>query len=196
MHDDEVTDVPRQIDPTKFQLDDLAINRALVARQASRVTEVIEQSADYRIVRTGDGNHGWIFLDNIANQTADYVVQYAARRWNWLPLTVTQCLLWRNPGSRFVRHLTARMFFDYLLIRFPAVLSDRLQTENGHDFWIMRLVDAIGLNHRVGIVNMSQHQVTWFDPATDGDFDLWRRQQDTFGRAERYQAIRYLITKP
>lgn len=185
----------QEIQPTDFRLSDPAVNRAFIAKQLPQQAEIIEQTPDYKIIRTGDGNQGWIFLHNLHQDTADYVIQYKTRNWPWLNRTVTQCVLWRNPASPYVGDITKRMFFDYLLLRYGTIMSDRLQTMQGRDFWMARMRDAVKLKYKVGVAYLTQHKVQWYDPANDGPFQSWMQAQDTFGQHRKYQAIRYLISR-
>lgn len=190
-----ILEAPQSIGPTEFNLDDRAINRAFAAKQMRRVTEVIEDTPDYQLARTGDGRHGWILLYNKHDKTADYVVQYETRNWNLLPPTVTQCVLWRDAGSAFVRGITVRVFFDYLLQHHPAIMSDRLQTQDGNRFWITRMVDAIARNFRVGVVDLPRRKINWFDPSAGIPFRDWLDDQKTYGPAALLQGVRYLIAR-
>lgn len=188
-----ILEAPEAIGPTEFNLDDRVINRTFAAKQMKRVTEVIEDNADYQLARTGDGQNGWILLFNKHDQTADYVVQYRTRRWKLLPPTVTQCVLWRSAGSIYARGITVRIFFDYLLHQHPAIMSDRLQTDAGNRFWLDRMADAISRKLRVGVVELNRRTINWFDPTSGQSFRDWLDDQNTYGPGARYQAIRYLI---
>jgi hypothetical protein len=86
-------------------------NRDFAAKQMKRVVEIIAKTNDYEIVRTGDGNNGWILLYTYVTKTADYIVKYNVRRWNWIAPTVTQCLVWADSRVANVRGITAKMFF-------------------------------------------------------------------------------------
>lgn len=189
----ELFETPQWIEPTQFNLDNPEMNKKFAADQLTKASEIIEDTADYKMIRTGDGNNGWIFLYNISKQTADYVVQYKARNWNWLPQTVTQCVLWNNPASQLIRNATTRMFFGYLLQNYPAIMSDRLQTDNGHRFWQRRMADAANRNYHIGVANTVKHTVNWYDPTGNLDIDDWLRGQDSFGKDERYQNMRYIV---
>jgi hypothetical protein len=190
----ELIESLRQVASTTFGLDDPAINRAFLACNLPRRVETIEQTADYEIVRTGDGHRGWIFLHNISDNTVDYVVQYHTKNWPWLGnRSVSQLVLWRDVASPFTAHITERMFFDYLLPRYHLIMSDKLQTSAGRDFWSGRMRDAAAKHYKVGVAYLNQKHVEWFDPARDGSFRSWLRAQDTFGPDRKHEAIRYVI---
>ena len=181
-----------------FNLDDLSFNKSFTQKLMKKITETIEDNSDYKVYRTGDGNEGWIFLYNIIRKTSDYVVQYKVRKWNWLEKTVTQCIIWRDNTSNLANDITTRILFGYLLQNYPAIMSDRLQTKNGNDFWMRQMARAISRNYRVGIANCNRHDVDWYDSAQDGLFQDWIKSQDTFGIRRYpddldYQALRYVI---
>ena len=187
----EITESPQWVEPTQFDLDDLTSNRKFAAEKLKKTSEIIEDTADYKMVRTGDGHNGWIFLYNVKRRTADYAIRYATRSWNWLPKTVTQCVLWHNPNSLYVKDATTRMFFGYLLQHYPAIMSDLQQTDAGHHFWQRRMAEAVNKNYKVGVVDMATHNVSWYDKNTD--YEEWITGQDTFGKEVKYQNKRYII---
>lgn len=191
----ELDESPRAIpQPRSTRFDDPVANQAFAARTLRRQTEVIEQTPDYRIIRTGDGHRGWIMLYNEHQHSADYVVQYATKNWPFLTSrTVTQVIIWRDPSSLYARNLTRRMFFDYLLTRYGAIMSDLEQTPQGNDFWRARMADAAGMGFHVGIVKLNQKDVSWFDPAAGQSTGQWLRAQNTYGTQKHFEAIRYLI---
>jgi|ERR1035437_5696409 hypothetical protein len=188
-----ILEAPQEIAPTDFNLDDRANNSAFAARQMKRVTEVIENTADYQLVRTGDQQNGWILLINKKDKTADYVVQYRVRHWRLLPTTVTQCVLWRDVAGPHVRGLTMRVFFDYLLQHHNTITSDGLQTKAGNDFWIGRMVDAVSKNKRVAVANLYHRTLEWFDPNGGQSLRDWLDAKHTYGPKSGFQGIRYLI---
>jgi len=185
---------PQYVDPTTFRLDDLEFNRKFVNNLLPKVKEIIEDTPDYQVLKTGDGISGWIFLYNIERKTADYVIQYRTKAWGkWLPITVTQCVLWRNPTSLFARGITNKIFFNYLLKTYPAIMSDKLQTANGHDFWTVRMTEAQAAGFKVGVADVKHRKMNWFEGSGANNYAEWMSNQDTFGEADKYQDIRYVI---
>lgn len=189
----EIFESPQKIPPADFGLNNRQINQRFATKQMKKVTELIEDNDAFSIVRTGNGFAGWILLYNKKSEMADYVVQYKVRNWKWLVPTVTQCIIWRNALSPFVRRITEKMFFDYLLPKYNAIMSDSQQTVNGNDFWLARLVDANLRNLKIGIANVANHAVIWYDANVDGTVMDWITNKDTFSEAEKYQNIRYVI---
>lgn len=189
----ELFESPDKIPPVNFPIenDDVA-NRAFAKRIMRRVAEVIEETPDYKIVRTGDGENGWIILFNIKKETADYVVRYKAENRPWMNRTVTQCIIWRQQGSIFVQGLTQRMFFDYLLPRYKTIISDKEQTDFGHRFWVDRMAQANARGLFVGIVDVMRHTIIWYDSAVD--MKDWINGNNIWQSGRKYKDLRYIIS--
>lgn len=180
-------------------------NRAFLEAQASQVSELIEWTQDYRIMRSGDDKQGFVFLHNRVLDTVDYVVHYLPQPWDWAldrpALWTAQCTFWRDPSSPYVQGLTQRLMFDYLLRRHGSVMSTGQQTGNVHDFWQARLRAAVEAGHRVRVVDAELRRGAWFDPTYDRDYHRWMRERMAAGtddprpRSERLRGIRYMIER-
>jgi hypothetical protein len=195
---DNLGESPERIPAQQFNLDNLVANQIFLKNKIDKIQEIIEDSADYRIFKTGDKNNGWIILENYSRQTADYVVQIKSKNWNWMPVTATQCILWRNPASPYVQNITTKIFFNYILQNYPVIMSDKLQTDNGQQFWLRQMANAINRNYEVGVANLNLRQINWYDPKNDGFFEDWIKNQKTFADPKSFkdtsmQAIRYMI---
>ena len=81
--------------------------------------------------------------------------------------------------------------FDYLLSEHLVIISNPLQT-NAHDFWLVRMVAAVQCKHQVGIANLSQYSINWFDPMSY-DCGEWLEAQGARspGAAERDHPLRH-----
>lgn len=185
-------EAPQAIDPTQFGLDDPAYNHQFAARLMKRVAEIIDDTPDSQLIRTGNLMNGWIMMYDKQDQSAVYAIQYQTRHWRLLPTTVTQCVLWRKRGSVLVRDITRRVFFDYLLKKFPAIMSDALQTSDGNGFWIDRMGEAVARGLRVGIVTVPHRQIDWLDPGQE-NLHSWLARHRTYGPESKLQGIRYII---
>lgn len=188
----DIRESPELVDPSEFGFDDTETNRRFTDKQMDRVSEVLRDEPTLQLVRTGDGNQGWYLLFNRKTHLSDYVIQYAVRKWKWLPRTVTQCILWRRVGSVSNQGITRDVFFNILLPRYGAIMSDRQQTESGHSFWLDRMAAAVASGMRVGIADMMTHTVDWFS-GDSTDLTNWVRDKHSFGRGQKYQSLRYLI---
>jgi hypothetical protein len=125
---------------------------------------------------------------------ADYVVQYKLKNWSWLGKSITQCVLWHNPRSPYIRGVTTRIFFNYLLFNNQIIMSDYQQTIDGHNFWLKRMNDAVNMNYKVGIANVITRTVFWYNKNQFNDIEDWIDKYDQFGAGKNNQAIRYVIS--
>jgi hypothetical protein len=191
-------EAPRRIEqPATTPFDDPGHNQQFAAKTLKREVEEIERGPGYRIIRTGDGHRGWIMLYNEAEKKADYTIQYLTRQWPFLnSRTVTQVITWRDATSPFAANITKHIFYDVLLDRYPAIMSDLVQTPQGNDFWRRRMLDASQKGLRVGVVQVNQRTVDWFDPSAGLSLGQWLGPPSkTYDSAKHYEMIRYLIMK-
>lgn len=185
---------PERIPPVIFYAEDDDTNRELTAKLMRKVSEVIEDHNEYSIVRTGDGYNGWYLLFDKKTKLSDYMIKYEHRNYKWLVDNgaVTQCILWRRFGSIFTQGITQKVFFDILLPRYGAIMSDIQQTDYGHNFWIDRLAQAISKNLSVGLANVMMHSVEWYEGDYTG-IKNWIKQKDAFKADRKYRDLRYII---
>lgn len=184
---------PQIVGPTDFELSNPVRNRVLADKILKKASETIDDRPNYVIVRAGDERNGNIALIDKAMRRIDYIVHYHRANYAFLSTTVTQLMLWRRRASPWVQGLTRRIFFDYLLKRYPAILSDGQQTERGREFWENRMAEATTLGLRVGLANLNTKQVIWYDPS-GGAFTGWMSDHSEWGSEGSYQALRYVIT--
>lgn len=196
IHAARLLEMAQEIPATEFNLDNPIVNFNFLTKQLLKVTEVIEETLLYTIVRTGDFNNGWIFLHNIQDNTVDYAVQCKVRTWSWLPKTVTQTIIWRDDASELAQGIAVKMFFEVLLKKFNSIISDSQQTPDGNRFWRSRLANAVSRGMRVARVDTNQHIVDWYDPSGPGDFRTWLNSFEVFGKKHKHQGLRYLIQHP
>jgi len=111
---------------------------------------------------------------------------------------VSQIALWRRTGSPFVQKLTTRIFFTYLLPKYGCILSDAQQTQDGNTFWINRMAEATRMGLRVGLANMTEQKISYFDP-TRSTYLEWLKANPDWGAAgdpgSDFQRLRYLISE-
>lgn len=64
-------------------------------------------------------------------------------------LPVTQILVWRTPNpvhNAALQGLAGKVFTLYLLKNYNVVITDRHQTQQGQNFWLTRLYEALAAN--------------------------------------------------
>jgi hypothetical protein len=189
---------PRRIEqPASTPFDEIDLNQQFAAKTLKREVEEIEKGTGYRIIRTCDGHRGWIMLYNEKEKKADYAIQYLTRQWPFLnSRTVTQIITWRDATSLFAANITKHIFYDILLDRYPAIMSDLVQTPQGNDFWRRRMLDASQKGLRVGVVKVNKKSVDWFDPKAGLSLGQWLGPPSkTYDPAKHFEMIRYIIMK-
>jgi hypothetical protein len=188
----EIFDTPQLVAPTDFNLADPIENRELAKKLLKKKTELIQDSVDYEIIRSGDNRNGNIALVNKHSNMLDYLVHYAAKYYSHIGETVTQLKLWRRRGSPYVQGITRQIFYSYLLQNYPMIMSDNQQTDDGRKFWLDRMAEATTLGYRVGLANLYTRSVEWFDPA-HSTFGEWISNHEQWGAEDSYRGLRYLI---
>jgi len=84
------------------------------------------------VYKFGDFGSGYVVLARGSDVL--YFVRYEKIRHNALPLG-RQVLVWRNKDDPATVKFARTVFFNYLLPKFTALVSDTLQTTNGKAFW-------------------------------------------------------------
>lgn len=94
-------------------------------------------------------------------------------------LPVTQILVWRTPDPRHdaaLRGLAGRVFSGYLLGKYNVVITDRHQTQQGQNFWLTRLYDALASNQYVyayDMISCELRPITAPEEINESVFWLW-----------------------
>lgn len=184
---------PQVVDLTSFCLEDIESNRRLAVELMSNKKEVIEDHPEYQLIKTGAKGNGHFALITKANSEIGYLVRFKVKRYSHIGVAVSQIALWRGLGIPYVPGFTRRMFFDEILTRWLAILSDGELTEDGRKFWWDRMAEATTLGFRVALVNMNEKTVNWYDAETE--FDDWLSTNYAPGRAQQYRHLRYLISR-
>lgn len=194
MRAQELYEAPPQIvGPTDFDLSDDNANRAFAQRLLRRKKETLEDHPEFEIFLTGDLINGYIALYLKDSGILGYVIKYHAEKRALLGSTVTQVTLWRRSMTPHVPGITRRVFFDYLLGRWPMLMSDAKQTPDGAKFWGDRLAEASTGPYEIGRVDFGRGFVEWWDHAMP--FDDWIKQTPGWGSHRAFQNLRYLIKR-
>ena len=93
-----------------------------------------------------------------------------------------QVLVWRNQGAPEAAGFAQHVFFDMLLPRYKALISDVMQTRNGQSFWQYALQHALRKGHhcyfldnRVGQV---LHPLLSVQDVVKFKYDIWGKTKD------------------
>lgn len=191
-----ITESPQLSDPDTFGLDNESKNKAMLVRLEADKVSVLEQGPVYELFETKKGPNRFIVLKNKNRGTIDYMINHIAVNTKPLGKTVTQVKLWRNMNSPGAAGITKRMFYDVLLKRFGTIVSDRIQTVRGKEFWIIRLAESTGLGFKVGLLDETKKIVKWFDPKHE-DYQDWigRMETEGWGLDDHYADMRFVITR-
>jgi hypothetical protein len=188
-----ITESPQMVGDTNFNLDDDAANAKLAKSLLKKIQEIIIDDSEYQLIRTGTDTNG-----NIALITKDqlpkinYLVRYETKNYSSIGSTVTQVLLWRRLSGAGVIGITAKVFFDYLLKKWPAIMSDGQQTARGKEFWITRMQDATNRGFKVGLANLNLKDIIWYNPKES--LEDWLKANNGWGSNQSDIARRYLIS--
>ena len=148
-------------------------NLGLAQKLLAHKTETIESSAEHELFRTGNHQAGKIAVYNKIIGQIDYLICYTASTNEVIGEIAAQLQLWRRVGGEHVQGLTTRMFFDYLLREYPAIISHPDQTPDSRGrFWISRMAEATARGFRVALFYSDARRVVWFDPSAD-TFQGW-----------------------
>jgi hypothetical protein len=187
-----LTDSPQFVGGTEFGLDNPIFNSKRAKKLLAKKQETIIDEEGYEVFRTGSDTNGNIVLYNRTSKKIEYLVAYEKIYVSAIGTFLTQVKLWRSFGP-YSSGITSKIFFEYLLTKHDGIMSDAQQTKRGQEFWIQRLAQAYGKGLKVGLVNLNQRDVNWYDPSTDYTDWIADMIQKGWGEEEKYQALRFVI---
>lgn len=148
---------PSEVQQTFAQLNIMGSNSALFDEFSGHTTPeelgFISLPPGYEIVRRDGALHlsfdhfELAVINTVTRQVVYYnrVIFQGDAFLNHMP--VTQILVWRTPDPRHnaaLQGLAGKVFTQYLLEHYNVVVTDRHQTQQGQNFWLARLYDALG----------------------------------------------------
>lgn len=188
-----IMEMPKIISPISFGLEDDTKNRLLAHELLGKKQETLEKGNGFELFLTGDKFNGYIALYVDEIDLLGYVIKYRAGKSALVGKTITQVALWRRGGGTLhVPGITRRVFFDHLLKIWPTIMSDGQQTPSDEEFWRSRMAEASIGSYRVGILNFSTKTVKWWDRA--GPFSVWLKETEGWGKENKHEYMRYLIS--
>lgn len=158
----KVLAIPQQVDDTDFGLSNLEPNAAFLKKlhqktslkKVSTVT-VVSKKVVLPVYKTGDSEDNGYYWVEYEGQIL-WLVKFKLFRRDWLPVpAVSQVALWRDDSMFLPSAFTKKMFFDFVLKRHKAVLSDKEQTPAGERFWKRRLREALDKRLNIAFVNFN-----------------------------------------
>lgn len=190
-----IAESPQIVAPTQFNLNDIDSNQAYLKKiLRSKSIEVFDDTPERKFFRTGKGQIGFYVVQDKETNTIAYLIRYETKNWKYFGKTVTQVALWRNPLSAPAIGMTREVFFNHLLKDYPTIVSDEQQTEDGRDFWKIRLTDAVAKGFRVGLADVQVKKIDWFDRS--GPFSKWLTdRENAWGNDKKLRVQRFLISR-
>lgn len=153
----------------------------------------IETIEGKKLYREGTAYNGSYFL--VKAGLIGYYMEYEVHAAHFEGLhSVTQTSVWRKLGAGVPKGMASRGLFKYLVPKYPAVMSDKIQTDRGRDFWVDIMGDALEKNLAVELVVLNKNTVIPItsekdlNTFTNGDFNAR-------GKGLQYEQLRFLIRK-
>lgn len=116
--------------------------------------ELIHTFSDgYELYGVRELGHGTYFVPML-DGSAGYVVHYENVRF-WPLDALCQVGVWRNPKFLSADPVAQLVFWNVLLPRFGAMVSDRIQTEHGMRFWTRALGRAFSKGKNVYFLKLN-----------------------------------------
>jgi hypothetical protein len=143
----------------------------------------------YRLTRRNGGEFALIAADT---GMIVYYMQYETAQRAGLGRCATQVKVWMTiaPGSIGI---ATEVFFRIMLTDFDSMVSDHIQTDDGRQFWLRRMAEAIQKDMRVGLL----------DHGTPIEYDSrigwssWLAKVDGWGKLpEHHERLFFISTTP
>lgn len=186
-----LTAMPSLCDSTDFGLSNKLYNKkqALKFLKRARVLNEIGESVLYLY---GDESNGSIFLYDTRQQLITYYIRYRARKSRLNGESVTQTMLWRLLGAPDTEGLAKDVVLKILLKEYPAIMSDRIQTEEGKTFWIGLMGSLLSKGYRVAVSNIPENKI--YDIKNHAMLTEWTHGATAWSwNSMQHQGIRFLI---
>lgn len=186
---------PKLIASDTFGLTNVEYNRSLADELMNKVTQVYEDTPEYKLFRSGDDKDGTICVVSKSTWQLTYYVLYSVHTIPVIGTSATQVLLWRADKGARPSNVTQRVFFDVILDKWKTITSDTAQTLEGKRFWLTQLDEAYKRGFDVGMVAVSEDAVLRFDK-NDGipiPSD-WADSQNAWGDDKSFENFRFIIT--
>lgn len=184
-----ISESPQIVDSTDFDLNDNSKNRKLANNLINKKTKILEDNKEYKLFVTGDGINGYIILIDKNSGLIDYLSKYEKTKFKSIDgHFITQVKIWRRIGSIHVQGLTTKVFFDYYLKQYKAIMSDKLHTLDGKKFWMDQMAKAVKLNHKVGLIDMNTKKIDYFKSSYE-TFNGWLSKVENEGWGDEANKI-------
>jgi hypothetical protein len=184
--------MPRLLSEQDWPIADEEVNRATLAKLLPNATE-LETIEGNKLYREGTAYDGCLFLQQ--EGFISYYMEYLVHSAHFNEVhSVTQTSVWRSLSPANPENIASYVMFKYLVPKYPAVMSDKIQTERGRDFWVSIMSKALKKNLVVELVALHKNLVipitsdAELRQFTRGDLNAW-------GKGLQYEQLRFLIRK-
>lgn len=188
---------PSMMGSSEFEFNNAAFNIKKAKQLLDDEEELIKDTAAYRFFRTGDTHDGeFVVVTKAEIPEVSYYVNYVQRNIEPIGTSVTQVMLWRSSTGPAPLGITSMVFFEILLERWKTVVSDDTQTPEGRNFWLRIMAAASEKGFEVGLINVKEKRVDWYDPNVDNPvIKDWALQSNAWGDGKTFTIMRFVIKK-
>lgn len=187
----ELFEMPQSVFPTEFNLMDDVKNAAFTHKFFNeKKPAAIQQLGDYTLY---ESSRAYALIEN-DTQRAAYAMQFTVSSNTYLRTTCAQqVMVWRDNQVFVTRNLSERIFFEHLLPKYHAIITDSMQTEDGQRFWDNRIIDALRIGLNVYYVSLiPPREVTAI--TSDKEYQAITRKKEIWGGENKHQARRLVIS--
>lgn len=187
--------MPSLCDSTDFGLTNERANRKLRIKLERDKPIVVETMPTGAVLQKTGRDRGYYFVVNPEESLLVYVMQYKKLQKNLTGIpSAVQTAVWRAIGQPLAQGIVTHVYFKQLLPMYGAIMSDKLQTEDGQRLWkdltgqalrkrnlFVYLVD-FNMQHFLHIESPFEYRI-WEDDI--GGYWSWNSM--------KHQGIRFLI---
>ena len=159
-------------------------------------TEVLEEDENYKFFMSGSWNSfGYLIrMSKKLNLIVYYCKFQVQPPTRFFPNIVTQVEVWRaidQPAG-----MAKKVFFDILLPKFKAVMSDTIHTRRGKEFWQILLATADSLNLSIAVVMNGEIVVKPKDLYLRNFYEKIKTWGNSLENKKRDTQIQFMIFDP
>lgn len=198
MKTQEILAIPSLCDSTDFGLSKYSFNSQTLndLKKRTSLEELAKLTDNLRLYHFGSPEQGGYFVENISKGEIVYYMKYKKfdKKLVGVP-SVTQTAVWQSLTGGLISGFAKLFVFTHLLKEYPAILSDKLQTERGRDFWIRLMDQALEKGYKVGLVDFNGQKVHLI-PDENSLSQWYRLDEGAWSwHSNKHQGLRFVIYK-
>lgn len=187
--------MPSLCDSTDFGLTNEAANRKFrLQLERKHPTLLQDLGSGLALYQHGSEKDGAYFV--VGNDLIAYYMRYKAMKKNLVGAqSVTQTAVWQSLSAPLPSGFVLSMVFDILLKKYPAVVSDRIQTAEGKNLWVRLMGLALSKGYSVSLLDFSAN--TKHPIQSEAELRLWSTDESGAWafKSRRHENLRFLIYK-